>query len=248
VAPRRPSDAGLSAPARRALLAAVVAVPACGALPQGAAPAGTVPAPAVRVGDRWRYLLTERSRGRWLDEPTFEVVEVAPEIRIAVSSRRGGPPGEERFASAWTALVETLYGLSYAFAAPVPLVPSPIGAGFGATATTYRDPGTGRRRRWTQQLTGGGWTRVQVPAGEFECLRIGRVVAFDHPDDNRRSATMTDTLWYAPQVNRWVQRTWQGEYISAGLSGADNPPEGTQGRDDWLLWQLTAYVPAPGAR
>jgi hypothetical protein len=235
-------------PARRALLAAAAALPACGALPQGTAPAGPVPSPVVRVGDRWRYQLTERSRGRWLDEPTFEVVEVAPEIRLAVTSRRGGPPVEERFSSAWAALVETLYGFSYEFAAPVPLVPSPVGTGFGSTVTTYRDPGTGRRRRWSQRLTGGGWERVEVPAGAFDCLRIGRVVAFEHVDPNRSSATMSDTLWYAPQAHRWVQREWRGEYISLGLSGGDNAPEGTQGREDWLLWQLTAYQPAPGAR
>ncbi len=235
-------------PARRALLAAAAALPACGALPQGAAPAGPVPEPVVRIGDRWRYQLVERSRGRWLDEPTFEVLEVAPEIRLSVSSRRGGPPDEERFAGAWTALVETLYGRSYAYAAPVPLVPSPVGTGFGTTTTRYRDPGTGRLRRWSQRLSGGGWERVQVPAGAFDCLRIGRVVAYEHADDNRLSATMSDTLWYSPQVNRWVQREWRGEYVSAGLSGDDNPPEGTPGREDWLLWQLTAYVPSPAAR
>ena len=230
-------------PARRALLAAAAALPACGALPAGGTPAGEMPEPRVRVGDRWSYRLVERSRGRWLDEPDFEVVEAAPEIRIAVSSRRGGPPVQERFASAWTALVETLYGRSYEFAAPVPLVPTPIGTGFGSTSTTYRDPGTGRRRRWTQQLTAGSRARIEVPAGAFDCLRIGRVVAFEHPDDNRRASTLSDTLWYAPQVNRWVQREWRSEYVSAGLSGPDSPAEGIPGRDDWLLWQLTEYRP-----
>ena len=48
-------------PARRALLAAAAALPACGAMPQGAGPSGPMPAPTVRIGDRWRY---QRSRGR----------------------------------------------------------------------------------------------------------------------------------------------------------------------------------------
>jgi hypothetical protein len=236
-------------PARRALLAAAAALPACGAVPPGASPSGPLPAPTVRVGDRWRYQVVERPRDRWLDEPTWEVVEVAPEIRIAVSSRRGGPPREERFAIAWAALAETLYGATYEFAAPVPLLPAQVGGNSGGTtSTTYVDAGSGRRRRWTQQLSAGRWERVQVPAGAFDCLRVGRVVAYEHVDENRRSATLSDTLWYAPQVNRWVQREWRGDYISAGHSGADNAPEGTQGRDEWLLWQLTAYVPAPGAR
>jgi hypothetical protein len=236
-------------PARRALLAAAAALPACGAMPQGAGPAGPMPAPTVRVGDRWRYQLIARPRERWLDEPTWEVVEVAPEIRMTVTSRRGGPVREERFASAWSALSEILYGASYDYAAPVPLLPASVGGnGTGSGSTTYLDVGTGKRRRWTQQLSAPRRERVQVPAGAFDCLRVGRVVAYEHVDDNRMSATLSDTLWYAPEVNRWVQREWRGDYISAGRSGTDNAPEGTQGREDWLMWQLTAYVPAPVSR
>ena len=233
-------------PARRALLLGAAALPACGALPRDLAPDGPVPAPTVRVGDRWRYQLLDRQSGRWIDEPTWTVVEVAPEIRMSVASRRAGPPREERFASAWSALAETLYGATYEFAAPVPLLPSPIASGTAsATATTYLDTGTGRRRRWTQQLTAGRWERVEVPAGTFDCLRVGRVVAYEHVDGNRRGSTLSDTLWYAPRVNRWVQREWRDEYVSAGLSGLGNAPIGEAARDDWLLWQLTAYVPTP---
>ncbi len=236
-------------PARRALLAAAAALPACGALPQGAAPSGPVPAPTVRVGDRWRYRLTERPRDRWIDEPTWEVVEVAPEIRMTVSSRRGGPPREERFASAWAALSETLYGASYEFAAPVPLLPAQVGGNSGGnTVTSYLDVASGRRRRWSQQLSAGRWERLRVPAGEFDCLRVSRVVGFEHVDENRRASTLSDTLWYAPQANRWVRREWRSEYTSAGISGAGNAPEGIAGRDEWLLWELTAYVPTPVAR
>lgn len=239
-------------PARRALLAAAAALPACSVFttaepPRGPVPAGPAPAPAVRVGDRWRYRVVDRHNGRWLDEPTWETVEAGSELRLKVSLRRAtaAEAFEERYATPWAALTEVLYGLSYPFRDPVPLVPATLEPGrVVATSTSYLDPVTQRRRLWSQQLRVGAWESLEVPAGRYDCLRIGRTVAFEHTDTGRRASTLADTLWYAPAVNRWVQRELRGEYISAGTSPG-TPAEGERGLDDWLLFQLTAYQPSP---
>lgn len=254
MAQRRTADADLSDPARRALLFAAAALPACGAMPPAGAPGsvlptGPAPAPTVRLGDRWRYRIIDRYSGRWLDEPTWEVVGTEPEVRLSVSLRRAtaSAAAEERFEAPWSVRSEWLYGDAYAFREPVPLVPSPIVPGrIVATTTSYLDAASARRRSWSQQLRIGGWETVEVPAGRYDCLRVSRTIAFEHPDAGRRLSTRSDTLWYAPAVSRWVQRELRGEYVSAGTSPG-TPGDGVPGREDWLLYQLTAYRPSAAA-
>jgi hypothetical protein len=247
VAQRRAADAGLTDPSRRLLLAAAAVLPAACAGTGGSAPAQPVPAPRVRIGDRWRYRIVDRLSGRWLDEPSFEVIAVEPEIVVRVSSRKPGPPREERFASAWSARVEWMYGAELSFDDPVPLLPSPITGSGGTTVTRYREGADPRQHRWTQTLAVRGWETVEVPAGRYACLRVERTIGFSSADDAGRDAsTRNDTLWYAPAVNRWVQREWRGEFVSTGVG--DNPAEGILAIEDRLLWQLTAYVPTPDGR
>ena len=252
MAQRRTADAGLTDPARRALLVAAAALPACTAVPPAGGPGSTLPtgpapAPVLRIGDRWRYQLTDRLDGRWIDEPTWELVELMPEIRMRIRSRRPGGNAEERFSEPWVALSEFLYGGLYAYREPVPLVPTPIEPGRTvATSSSYIDPETQKRKLWSQQLRIGGWETVEVPAGRYDCLKVSRTIAFESPDSDRSAANRSDTLWYAPAVNRWVQREMRGDYTATGM-GANNPSTGVRGREDWLLWQLTAYLRSPVA-
>jgi hypothetical protein len=247
VAQRRPADAALTDPSRRLLLAAATVLPAACATSGISGPTGPVPAPRVRIGDRWRYQLIDRLNGRWLDEPSFEVTAVEPEIVMRVTSRKPGPPREERFAGAWSARMEWMYGAELSFDEPVPLLPSPIATGGGSTTVTrYREGADPRWHRWTQSLSVQGWEPIEVPAGRYDCLRVTRTIGFSSADIGRGVSSRSDTLWYAPAVNRWVQREWRGDFVSAGLG--DNPAEGILAMEDRLLWQLTAYVPTPSAR
>jgi hypothetical protein len=236
-----------SAARRRALLAVAAALPAACAGPGGPAePGGPAAAPPhrIRVGDRWRYQLLDRFRNRWLDEPTFEVIETEPELRLQVTGRRGEAPAEERFADAWSALQETFYGQLLVFDSPVPVVPpAPAPGRRMQTTVRYGVGGLSRTRRWSQQLSIGGWQTITVPAGRFRCMPVSRIISLDHPDALKLAATRTDTLWYAPEVGRWVQREWRGEYTSEG--GNDDRAIGERAVEDWQLWQLTAWQPSP---
>jgi hypothetical protein len=107
--------------------------------------------------------------------------------------------------------------------------------------TTYRVAGSPDALRWTQQLHADRWERVEVPAGSFDCLRISRVIGYQHPDPFRGFSTRNDVIWYSPQVNRWVKRVWSGDYVSSGLTGG---PAGVRGREDWVQWELLAYQPS----
>lgn len=232
-------------PLRRLVLAAAAILPAACAS-SGTAPAAPVPAPRIRVGDRWRYRVIDRFNGRWIDEPTWEVVEAGAEVRMAVRGRRSGQPAEERFTPSWAVLEEWAFDQPLRFDAPMPLLPEPIAAGVSfSTSGTYTDPGSTKALRWNQRLSSGPWTSIEVPAGRFDCLRVSRVIAFEHADGFRQNSRRTDILWYSPQVNRWVQREWRGEYVSRGLG--DNPAEGVTALEDARLLQLTSWLPSPTA-
>ena len=70
--------------------------------------------------------------------------------------------------------------------------------------------------------------------------RVERRIAFRHSDLWRVHSERHDTLWYAPEVARWVQREWTGSYRRYGL------PRYIGQREDWLISRLIEYRPAPG--
>ena len=230
--------------ARRALLAAAAALPACATVP-GTGPA--IAAPTLRIGERWRYRIVDALSGRWIDEPQYEIVALEPRIRVRVTDRRSADPFVEEWASPWVALSERLEDGVVVFAAPVAVIPAGD-ASDARIATTYVDPRDGIPLRWTQQVSVGRAETVEVPAGRFDCLRVSRVVAFQHPEASRGNATRSETLWYAPSIGRWVQRRVEARHLSPSIGGRDAASVGEAGVDLQRLWQLTAWLPAPTAR
>ncbi len=240
---RRRSVGGLlSIPAWTALgsvaaLGAGCTAPATLPAPAGAEP---LPAPALRVGDRWRYVLINRYNGGRIGETSVEVVAVSPEIRLRVDPGGGAAVTEERYADAWSVLVDGTYDSRITFETPVPVVPPGARTGLSIRSSTrYRSEVSNDLLAWNQQLTVRGWERVQVPAGSFTALRIERMIQFKHPDVFRFDPLRTDTLWYAPEVGRWVMREWTGNYMSGGPQ-----PMRSRSLEDWVQWQLSAWEPA----
>jgi hypothetical protein len=238
-------------PARRRALGGLIGLPAVGAglLGGGCASRASVPAPvgaeplpmpALGIGDRWRYRLTNRYNGSTVGETTVEVLAVAPDIRLRVDPGDGQPMLEERWADPWTAIVDTIYDAPVAFETPMPVVPPGARAGQGLTTSSrYRSERSSGVLGWQQRLRVVGWERMQVPAGAFDALRIERFVTYQHPDIFRYAPERTDTLWYSPQVGRWVVREWTGSYLPGSPGGrASRAPE------DWVRWELTAWEPA----
>lgn len=211
---------------RRLLSAAACLLPAGCAVPRFLPPPpGPVRPPAVRVGQRWHYETIDLYRGARTGELTAEVVRAAalgatsggtaPDaaIVVALSDARGAPAGEERWARAWDVIVEPAYDVVQTFDRAMPLLPERLEPGAARTdASWYRVAESSSRLQWRQWLRAPGWERITVPAGSFDALRVERLIDFQHYDSWRQWPRRYDTLWYAPQVNRWVQREWSGEY------------------------------------
>jgi hypothetical protein len=99
------------------------------------------------------------------------------------------------------------------YEAPMPIVPPLSRQGALLSTTYYRAAHSSGRFWWQQRLWADRLETVQVPAGRFECVRIVRMVNFEHSDTFRLGAERTDTLWYAPSVKRWVLREWGGDFM-----------------------------------
>lgn len=233
------------APDRRRLLGALATL-AAGGLAGGCASRAAVPPPvgaeplalpALRVGDRWSYRLTNRYNGGTIGETTVEVVETGSALRLRVDPGDGQPPQHERYADAWRVIEETTFDGSIVFDVPMPLVPPGARTGAAvATAGRYRSERSSGEFVWQQRLRAVGWERITVPAGTFDALRIDRLIDFQHPDRFRMMSERTDILWVSPQVGRWVAREWTGTFIPGSPTG-----RGGRARDDWIRWALTGW-------
>lgn len=234
----------MSDTARRRLLIALAALPAACASPAYiAAPAAPVAPPRVRAGDRWRYALTNAYNGQTVAEVTQQVAQTTPQLRLTAVDGQGNALHDEVYAAPWVVVQESLFDRLQVYEQPVPLVPpQSIAAGSGEnTGVYYAIPEFGPRRFWWSQLRRApGWERITVPAGTFDCLRIERQVTFQHSDVFRMGSSRFDTLWYAPQANRWVRRHWTGRYLLPGGRRAVM-------LEDAVTWNLLEYVPAPVA-
>jgi hypothetical protein len=241
-----PSDTP-SRPVRRRLLAGAGALGAAAlagcALPMADAPARPpAPAPRLRVGDQWRYELVNRYNGLRLGEVTMRVSALAPQLRIAVAGAGAPEAGtEEVYAEPWRMLQEPGYDLVQVYETPQPLLPARLEAGASERwLGRYRIAGSDEWLYWSVWAGAVRWEEVNVPAGRFEALRVERRIAFKHSDLWREQSERLDTLWYAPQVNRWVQREWTGTYRRYGI------PRFVGQREDWVISRLVEYRPAAG--
>ena len=239
------SDTPASPGRRRVLRAAAsaggLAAAGCAAPDIVPGPPGPVPPPRVRRGDRWQYLEINLYNGEPTGEIACEAVEGGEPVRIRRTRMDGRPLDDEFYGRPWQVQIEPHYPLTISLLAPMPLLPDRLEAGARRhDSTRYTVAGGSATYWWDQVLTAPRWERVRVPAGDFDCLRVERLINFEHPDRARAFSRRNDVLWYAPSVNRWVQRQWTGSFINK-----DSLPRHGAEREDWVRWVLVRYAPAP---
>ncbi len=222
--------------ARRAVLASGAALAAGCAVPAPPADGPSAPAPVVRVGERWRYEKVNLYNGERIALQSMQVVRSGPELRVRVTDAEGRDGPEEVYAGAWRVVQEPAYDQVQIFRDPVPLLPERLAPGtHERRQTVYHLMGDERALYWSEWLDVTGWERVRVPAGEFDALRIERRIGFVHAEIWRQQSSRLDTLWYAPAVARWVQRTWSGTYYWPGIRRAPL-------REDNVAWRLLEHT------
>jgi hypothetical protein len=229
-----------------ATLAVLAAVAGC-----AAPPARLVGAPPIlqlpKLGQTWQFRELDGFSDRELARVGFRVTRSdADGVELAVtvdgeplSGLREGQV--ERYARPWDVLEDASYGRVRRYTPAMPLLraDAPLETRVDDRMRVERPPKP-RAENWIALSRFRGWETVTVPAGTFRVARYERVISYYDDDPFRWRTERRETLWYAPEVQHWVRRELAGTWT--------RPPyqRGRRGevlRDDWIVWELTAYTP-----
>jgi hypothetical protein len=106
---------------------------------------------------------------------------------------------------------------------------------------TASDPETGQRYAVRIDARVLGWDRIRVPAGEFDALKVRRLVYIDKVVALERGrAEIVEHDWYAPSVAHVVRREATSRHLS-DLYGDFGVPNYIE--DGWTIEELVSYSP-----
>lgn len=233
--------------AARLLAAGFAAAAAGGCASANLASVGApVPAPDVRAGDAWTYVVLDGFRGFERGQRRFVVKSVQGDtVTVEISDENGAET--RRFTRGWNPIDdETPAGnaVTYDPALPLFLFPLEDGARWSQTVTATDARTRARFRVWVDGRVLGRET-VTTPAGTFDTVRIQRSLRIG---DGETDIWRTDTFqvvteWYAPAVGRSVRFRHDLNHYFDKMRGRD--PMGN--RIDWARERLglVEYVRAP---
>ncbi len=180
----------------------------------------------VRVGDRWSYDLKDGATGEVRQSYSYFVFDINDK-EIVTRMILKGP--EDRYRTVVFNLDWGLIDDGLAQSRPSELSfrkPLQVGKTWPWEVHT-RSLQDGNVWRTSGTARVAGQERITTRAGTFDTFRIeakGRQV---NARDQTKSNAVTQTFWYAPAVNRWVKRTFEGR---------------SEGRvRDAVVEELTAY-------
>ena len=130
--------------------------------------------------------------------------------------------------------------VEYEFAPAYPAYPFPLEPGKSwSVRVNATNPATGRRNSVRVDGTVLGAERIRVPAGEFDTIKIRRLVYAGDWDYFRRETNITEIDWYAPALGRVVRTESKSEYLDLTRTRCCVRVPG-----DWNVYELVAFNPA----
>jgi hypothetical protein len=215
-----------------------------------------------QVGQSWRYAKHDLITRTVLDIEVNAVSAVGPTVAIDSRSDDGatvksapaswgmgwlrryirrdrpdGPlPGEVQ--APWgRILVDPHWGHVQAYEAPLPLWPSELRPGWKTRVRSqYKSDQSDREMRWDQTMKAESWETISVPAGQFKVLRYVNSIRFRDADQSRQDSMRHETIWFAPEVGRWVARESSGSYYF------DDSVDDRQQNEIGFRWELLGWT------
>jgi len=222
-------------------------------------------APSARqpvVGQSWRYSKQDLFTQAQLDYQLDRVAAVDRTVEIASSSEavkaqssagsnwgtdilqkyainREKPPGvlPSEIQDPWgMILADPHWGQVQVYETPIPLWPAQLQPGWQTHfKTMYKTPTNKNALLWDQTMRARSWESVTVPAGRFKTLRFTNMINFTSSDMMRTVSSRQETLWFAPEVGRWVARESTGSYYQ------DNSAIDTPYSENSYRWELIEW-------
>jgi hypothetical protein len=224
---------------------------------------GTASLASVRgpsVGQSWRYAKLNTYSGRLVDNQTDQIVGVDGTVHIDSRSVAATDLAKKSWARRWLSgyvahdnplgplpgevqepwgrvLIDPHWPEVQLYDTPIPLWPAELRAGWsGRFYTKYTTPTHDTGLAWDQTMTAHEWETVSVPAGRFTALRFSNLIDFADIDSARTACRRKESLWFAPEVGRWVIRESSGTYY------LDNSADDTPHEESSYRWELISYT------
>jgi hypothetical protein len=220
----------------------------------------TATATALRqptTGQTWRYAKHDLFSGALLDTEVDRVSAV--DRTIDIESHTEGEGTADTTGAGWwhklvnhqksavalpteiqtswgTVLADPHWGRLQVYDPPIPLWPSTLQPGWQTRIEAkYKSSETGPALSWNQTMKAEAWETVNVPAGQFKVLRYVNVIHFESSDVGRTDSVRRETVWFAPEVGRWVARESRGSYY------LDESVDDTEAVESSFRWELLSW-------
>ena len=227
---------------RLSIIALVLAITACGA-PLGYETGNSIstpnPLPIVRapqVGQEWVYSKKNVFNGKELAIITERVSSVGDQIAISRTTADGGQLPSE-IQGPWGMIsTDPHWSRVISYNPAIPLWPQNLSGNWSKQVNTkYEIAGySGNFYNWTLYMSSSGWEQITVPAGTFFALRFQNLINFENADPNKVDCIRKETIWFAPQIGRWVARESTGSCRIQGQISVES-------HEDSIQWQLLSY-------
>jgi len=216
--------------------------------------AARVEAPVLATGASWAYRAHDGYTK--LDRGSYRETVVGTEVQVLTVRVSHDAAAEQihRYTRDGNWIEKPLTNLqNFRYEPPFPALPFPLEAGKQWRARVRAtDPATGRVN--TVLIHGDvlGWERVQVPAGEFDTLKIRRIVYAGNAEFFRGEENIFEYDWYAPALGLVVKRSTSSEHFDRSQSCDDGHVSLNcqRIRGDWIVSELASYersaAPQPG--
>jgi len=197
------------------------------------------PTPAIRppqIGQEWTYIKKDVFNGNTLGLINERISKVSPNIIIARSTDDGEILPSEIQTSWGMVATDTQWPRLLNFSPSLPLWPLDLTTGWSKQfSTKYSVAGyPDSKLNWQEYMSFQGWEKISVPAGTFIALRFQNLINYENSDPNKVNCIRKETVWFAPQIGRWVAREASGSYMIQSELG-------TPSLEGSYQWQLTSY-------
>ena len=110
------------------------------------------------------------------------------------------------------------WGKVFNFSPAIPLWPEKMSSSWNKEVfSKYNISGYPQNKNdWQIYMSAHGWEKITVPAGDFIALRFQNLINFENNDHTVINSIRRETIWFAPQIGRWVARESSGSFQIQG--------------------------------
>jgi len=228
---------------RRRMLTALLAVLPAACVSTGYWPIGSRIAPAPEkstirpeaVGQQWVYQVRNVYNGEIVDEVTETIVSTSPAIHIQRISQKWGSLPDEIHVKWGMIIQDSHWDFPITFAKPIPAWPLSFDLGHSATYRNHYQLLADQDASlfWNLTMTPRNWASITVPAGEFTVIHYDSYIHFMSNDLSVVESEREESVWFSPEIGRWVLRRSRGIYYVPGRGG--------DRYEDYRQWELKSW-------